>query len=83
MLSVDVNQHWTSCLRAQELCESRGGRPGLPSLIVLKATLNLNKHHTGRQAGRQAKEGREGQLRICTQAVPGTNHANLLQLGEF
>ena len=34
--------------RAQELCESRGGRPGPPSLIVptvsmgRKATLNLN-----------------------------------------
>ena len=22
-----------ACVRAQELCESRGGRPGLPSLI--------------------------------------------------
>ena len=24
------------CFRAQELCESRGGRPGLPSLINLR-----------------------------------------------
>ena len=36
------------CLRAQGLCESRGGRPGLPvpdnpyGLCVRKATLNLN-----------------------------------------
>ena len=30
---VDVKQHWT---RTHELCESRGGRPGLPSLISLR-----------------------------------------------
>ena len=37
----------SSCLyldRAQELCESRGGRPGLPSLIVLKVPVDV-KHH--------------------------------------
>ena len=28
-VSVDVKQHSTCCDRAQELCESRGGRPGL------------------------------------------------------
>ena len=28
--SVDLKQHWNEALRAQELCESRGGRPGLP-----------------------------------------------------
>ena len=39
-------------VRAQELCESRGGRPGLPvanssyGLCGLKATLNLNPCHT-------------------------------------
>ena len=27
VVSVDVKQH---CTRVQELCESRGGRPGLP-----------------------------------------------------
>ena len=34
MISVDVKQHWTQSLftRARELCESRGGRPGLPVL---------------------------------------------------
>ena len=26
----------SSCSRVQELCESRGGRPGLPSLISLR-----------------------------------------------
>ena len=37
---------WCSCVRAQELCESRGGRPGLPVLnkppgfYGRKATLN-------------------------------------------
>ena len=37
----------SSCLyldRAQEVCESRGGRPGLPSLIVLKVPVDV-KHH--------------------------------------
>ena len=37
-VSVDVKQHSTKIYfyRAQELCESRGGRPGLPSLISLR-----------------------------------------------
>ena len=28
--------HPLGAFRAQELCESRGGRPGLPSLIILR-----------------------------------------------
>ena len=54
-VSVDVKQHWTwtQTLRAQELCESRGGRPGLPvpnsplGLCEYKATSNLTYwiHH--------------------------------------
>ena len=51
VVSVDVKQHWiwTQTLRAQELCESRGGRPGLPvssspdGLCGRKAALNSNK----------------------------------------
>ena len=38
-VSVDVKQHFNQLRirgRAQELCESRGGRPGLPSLISLR-----------------------------------------------
>ena len=36
-VSVDVKQHFNIAWpRAQELCESRGGRPGLPSLINLR-----------------------------------------------
>ena len=48
MVSVDVKQHWTDVIRAQELCESRGGRPGIPvhnspyGFCGRKATLNLN-----------------------------------------
>ena len=50
MVSVDVKQHKTRTaleFRVQELCESRGGRPGLPvpnspyGLCGRKATLNL------------------------------------------
>ena len=50
-VSVDVKQHGTgtphSVVRVQELCESRGGRPGLPvpnsphGLCGRKPTLNL------------------------------------------
>ena len=39
MVSVDVKQYRREThreTRAQELCESRGGRPGLPSLINLR-----------------------------------------------
>ena len=43
---------------------------GSLSLIVLKATLNLNKNHTGRQAGRQA--GKEGQGRAATYMYAGS-----------
>ena len=28
----------------QELCESRGGRPGLPSLIVLMVSVDVKQH---------------------------------------
>ena len=38
VVSVDVKHHvylLRRCGRAQELCESGGGRPGLPSLISL------------------------------------------------
>ena len=30
--------------RAQELCESRGGRPGLPSLISLMVSVDVKQH---------------------------------------
>ena len=30
--------------RLQELCESRGGRPGLPSLIVLMVSVDVKQH---------------------------------------
>ena len=33
-------------LRAQELCESRGGRPGLPSLISLMVSVDVKQHST-------------------------------------
>ena len=32
----EVIVRWKSGLRVQDLCESRGGRPGLPSLINLR-----------------------------------------------
>ena len=44
-------ENWIQHLRAQELCESRGGRPGLPvpntpyGLCGRKATLNERKNN--------------------------------------
>ena len=32
--------------RAQELCESRGGRPGLQSLISLMVSVDVKQHST-------------------------------------
>ena len=32
------------CLRAQEMCESRGGRPGFPSLIVRTVSVDVKQH---------------------------------------
>ena len=31
-------------VRVQELCESRGGRPGLPSLIILMVSVDIMQH---------------------------------------
>ena len=45
MVSMDVKQHLKK-LRAQELCESQSGRPGLPvpnGLCGRKATLNITR----------------------------------------
>ena len=38
-VSVEIKQHWTmNTLRAQEVCERRGGRPG-PSQIVRRVSV--------------------------------------------
>ena len=53
MVIVDVKQYWTTCVRAQELCEGRGGRPGLPApdspygLCRHKATLSDSYQSSG------------------------------------
>ena len=47
MVSVDVKQHCeevAETLRAQELCESRGGLPGLQVLIVLMVSVDVKQH---------------------------------------
>ena len=59
MVSVDIKQHWTKCrdFRAQEVCESQSGRPGLHipnrpyALCGCKATLNLNLKSGRRRVG--------------------------------
>ena len=55
---------YTHSLRAQELCESRGGRPRLPSLISLqfcgrKATLSQPLTRTRSESSRDEEEGGE------------------------
>ena len=35
---------YASYTSAQELCESRGGRPGLPSVIVRTASVDVKQH---------------------------------------
>ena len=37
---------YLSRLKGQELCESRGGRPGLPSLISLTVSVDVKQHST-------------------------------------
>ena len=34
----------SSFIRAQELCESRGGRPGLPVLMSLMVSVDVKQH---------------------------------------
>ena len=39
-------KHGGVSFRAQELCKSRGGRPGLPALIVLVVSVDVKQHWT-------------------------------------
>ena len=60
-----MNEEDFGCLiTAQEMCESRGGRPGLPvpngpyGLCGRKATLNLNFHGSRAQELCESRDGR-------------------------
>ena len=45
MASVDVEHHvYLHPIRVQELCKGRGGRSGLPSLIVPMASVDVEHH---------------------------------------
>ena len=65
MVSVDVKQHCTQTLRAQELCESRGGRPGLPvpdkpyGFCGRKATWKKKKRNREDRYGLQSPDPEE------------------------
>ena len=41
-IKKNLKQEWL--LRAQKLCEGRGGRPGLPSLIRLRFFVDVKQH---------------------------------------
>ena len=42
--SVFVASLRTAVVRVQELCESRGGRPGLPVLMSLMVSVDVKQH---------------------------------------
>ena len=45
LTSEDTKQHFIQPLfRVQELCESRGGRPGLPVLMSLMVSVDVKQH---------------------------------------
>ena len=46
MVPVDVKHHvyFTKRARVQELCESQGGRPGLPVLTSLTVSVDVKQH---------------------------------------
>ena len=63
MVSLDVKHH-VYLLRVQEVCESRGDRPSLPSLTSLrfcgrKATLSQPLTRTRSESRRDQEEGGE------------------------
>ena len=59
--------HWKKRARAQELCESRGGRPGLPSpnkptvSVDVKQHFNNKKKRKGGGGGGGNKRGQNDQ----------------------
>ena len=46
MTSEDIKHQLICIFIVQELCESRGGRPGLPSLISLMISVDVKQHST-------------------------------------
>ena len=43
-MTIEVAALYRPLRKAQELCESRGGRPGLPSLISLRFLVDVKQH---------------------------------------
>ena len=77
MVSVDVKQNWTRTefTRAQEMCESWGGRPGFsvanspylcslgsPSLIVLIVSVGVKQHPTTMLSAKSSPKNTQGRL---------------------
>ena len=45
MVSVDVKQHVNqAAIKVRELCESRGGRPGLSIIMSLTVSMDVKQH---------------------------------------
>ena len=43
-VTAESSRAYIKTLRAQELCESRGGRPGLPVLMSLMVSVDVKQH---------------------------------------
>ena len=69
MVSVDVKHHVYCVVRAQELCESRGGRPGLPVPNKPTVSADVKQHSTSKLCGLSYKSPREIKRRKVSWAV--------------
>ena len=58
--------------RPQELCESRGGCPGLPSLISLLVSVDVVKQHFNNNNNRQGGYCKGSTCRVTTWTFPWT-----------
>ena len=67
--------------RAQELCESRGGRPGLPSLNKPTVSVDVKQHSANYMLGEQGSIGRTPAFALVQ--VVFINHTSEKTHGDF
>ena len=67
--------------RAQELCECRGGRPGLPSFNKPTVSVVLKQHSTNYMLGEQGSIGRTPAFALVQVLI--RNHTSEKTHGDF
>ena len=67
--------------RAQELCESRGGRPGFPSFNKPTVSVDLKRHSTNYMLGEQGSRGRTPAFALVQVLI--INHTSDKTHGDF